>query len=141
MISTTRSFPPLVDIGNELHVAGGPFPVTAFFRPDLSLVGFAFLGAYLFTLFHVIRGYQRRDLYPKSYNTVVVRFLAAYVLALAVYAVCYGSGPGHRSFFVGFLPQSALVRLRETVATPESVGCGPARGAGALDRARGNRPL
>ncbi len=91
-------------------------PGTAFFRPDLSLVGYAFLGAYVFTLFHVIRGYQRRDLHPKSYNTVVVRILGAYVMALVVSVVWDGPGAEVMMFFVGFMPQSALVWLREKLS-------------------------
>ena len=90
--------------------------MTAFFRPDLSLVGYAFLGAYVFTLFHVIRGYQRRDLHPKSYNTVVVRILGAYVMALVVSVVWDGPGAEVMMFFVGFMPQSALVWLREKLS-------------------------
>ena len=122
--------------------AGESFPVPAFFRPDLSLVGYAFLGAYVFTLFHVIRGYQRRDLHPKTYNTVVVRILAAYVMALVVSVVYDGPAAEVMMFFVGFMPQSALVWLREKLSQRHgSVGCGAARRAGAADRARGHRPL
>lgn len=91
----------------------GPFPVSTFFRPDLSLVGYAFMGAYVFTLLHVIRGYRRRDLHPKTYNTVVVRILTAYVLALVVSVVYDGPAAEVLLFFVGFMPQSALVWLRE----------------------------
>ena len=115
IISTTR-IPPLVERGGELTWPSGSFPVTAFFRPDLSLVGYAFLGAYVFTLFHVIRGYQRRDLHPKSYNTVVVRILGAYVMALVVSVVWDGPGAEVMMFFVGFMPQSALVWLREKLS-------------------------
>ncbi len=93
--------------------ARGPFPVSTFFRPDLSLVGYAFMGAYVFTLLHVIRGYRRRDLHPKTYNTVVVRILTAYVLALVVSVVYDGPAAEVLLFFVGFMPQSALVWLRE----------------------------
>ena len=92
------------------------FPVAAFFRPELSLVGYAFLGAYVFTLFHVIRGYQRRDLHPKTYNTVVVRILSAYALALVVSVAYDGPAAEVVMFFVGFMPQSALVWLREKLS-------------------------
>ena len=120
IISTTR-IPPLVERGSELTWPSGSFPVTAFFRPDLSLVGYAFLGAYVFTLFHVIRGYQRRDLHPKSYNTVVVRILGAYVMALVVSVVWDGPGAEVMMFFVGFMPQSALVWLREKLSQRRSL--------------------
>jgi hypothetical protein len=85
-------------------------------------LGFAFLGAYVFALFHVVRAYQRRDLVPKTYNTIVVRILAAYVLTLAAEAMVPGDALDNRAiiafaFFAGFLPQSALVRLRELAST------------------------
>jgi hypothetical protein len=107
---------------DQAAVAGGaPFPVASFFRPDLTLVGYAFLGAYVFTLFHVLRGYHRRDLHPKTYNTIVVRILAAYALALVVSVVFDGPGAEVLMFFVGFMPQSALVWLREQVAQDKGV--------------------
>jgi hypothetical protein len=95
---------------------GGPFPASTFFRPTLSLVGYAFLGAYVFTLLHVIRGYQRRDLHPKTYNTVVVRVLVAYALALVIGVVAGGPRAQVLLFFVGFTPQSALVWLKEKLS-------------------------
>jgi hypothetical protein len=98
------------------QAGGGAFPVSAFFRPELTLVGYAFLGAYVFTLFHVIRGYHRRDLHPKTYNTIVVRILAAYALALVVSVAYDGPFAEVLMFFVGFLPQSALVWLREKLS-------------------------
>jgi hypothetical protein len=96
------------------------FPVADFFQPQGTALGFAFLGAYLFALFHIIRAYQRRDLVPKTYNTIVVRVLAAYVLTLAGEALLPGQTLDSRvligfAFFAGFLPQSALMRLRELV--------------------------
>ena len=89
------------------------FPVSTFFAPHLTLVGYAFLGAYVFTIFHTIRGYQRHDLHPKTYNTVVVRILTAYALGLVVGVVYEGVYAEVVMFFVGFMPQSALVWLRE----------------------------
>jgi hypothetical protein len=95
---------------------GGSFPVSAFFWPHLTAVGYAFLGAYVFSVLHVIRGYQRRDLHPKTYNTIVVRILTAYALALVVSVVYDGTYAEVVMFFVGFMPQSALVWLREKVS-------------------------
>lgn len=109
------------DDGSVADVADEAFPVSAFFRPQLSLIGYAFLGAYIFTLFHVLRGYQRRDLHPKTYNTVVVRILSAYVLALVVSVVYTGPAAEVLMFFVGFVPQSALVWLREKLAQDSGV--------------------
>ena len=64
----------------------------------------------------MIRGYQRRDLHPKTYNTIVVRILAAYALALVVSIAYDGPFAEVAMFFVGFMPQSALVWLREKFA-------------------------
>jgi hypothetical protein len=124
LIISTTQVPGLVEAettaagvnGTELVWPSSEFPVSAFFRPNLSLVGYAFLGAYVFTLFHVLRGYQRRDLHPRTYNTVVVRILAAYALGLVVSVVYDGPAAEVLMFFVGFTPQSALVWLREQLA-------------------------
>ena len=117
VIATTQVPELVVGEGGQLVWPGdGSFPVSDFFRPNLTLVGYAFLGAYVFTLFHVIRGYHRRDLHPKTYNTIVVRILAAYALSLVVSVVSTAPGAEVLMFFVGFMPQSALVWLREKVA-------------------------
>jgi hypothetical protein len=65
-------------------------------NPDVDLVGFesaqlfvprqwrlsfAFLSAYFFTLFALLRGYVRRDLRPKSYGDISVRLIAVAILA------------------------------------------------------------
>ncbi len=117
LVISTTPVPDLVPGDGKLVWPGdGSFPVAAFFRPELSLVGYAFLGSYVFTLFHVLRGYQRRDLQPKTYNTVVVRILAAYALALVVSVVYVGPAAEVVMFFVGFVPESALVWLREKLS-------------------------
>ena len=127
VIATTKVPPLEVNVGPHgaeyvwSESAGDVFPVATFFRPFLSLVGYAFLGAYVFTLFHVIRGYQRRDLHPKTYNTIVVRILAAYAMALVVSVVYNGPAAEVVMFFVGFMPQSALVWLREKLSQPHGV--------------------
>jgi hypothetical protein len=126
LIISTTQVPGLVEettatSGTELAWPSSGFPVSAFFRPELSLVGYAFLGAYVFTLFHVLRGYQRRDLHPRTYNTVVVRILAAYALGLVVSVVYDGPAAEVLMFFVGFMPQSALVWLREQLARDQGV--------------------
>ena len=75
VISTTKVPPLDLSVGPRgaeyvwSQSAGETFPVSTFFRPSLSLIGYAFLGAYVFTLFHVIRGYHRRDLHPEERTT------------------------------------------------------------------------
>jgi hypothetical protein len=100
----------------------GGFPVHRFFLPTGTALGFAVLGAYLFSVFHVVRGYHRRDLVPKTYNTIVVRYLAAYILTLVAEAVVPAASLDDPAligfaFFAGFLPKSALVWLREMANT------------------------
>ncbi len=127
VISTTKVPPLELSVGPRgaeyvwSQSAGEAFPVSTFFRPSLSLIGYAFLGAYVFTLFHVIRGYHRRDLHPKTYNTIVVRILAAYAMALVVGVVYSGPAAEVLMFFVGFMPQSALVWLREKLSQSHGV--------------------
>jgi hypothetical protein len=127
VISTTKVPPLDLSVGPRgaeyvwSQSAGEAFPVSTFFRPSLSLIGYAFLGAYVFTLFHVIRGYHRRDLHPKTYNTIVVRILAAYAMALVVGVVYSGPAAEVLMFFVGFMPQSALVWLREKLSQSHGV--------------------
>jgi hypothetical protein len=121
IVISTTTVPKLVEVttadGPRLVWPGdGSFPVSTFFWPHLSAVGYAFLGSYVFTLFHVLRGYQRRDLHPKTYNTVVVRILSAYALALVVSIVYDGPTAEVLLFFVGFMPQSALVWLKEKLS-------------------------
>ncbi len=127
VLATGASVPRLVVEDGRYEWPDGTFPVADFFVPRGSALGFAFLGAYLFTLFHIVRAYHRRDLVPKTYNTIVVRFLAAYILTLAAEALLPGDGIDDRAviafaFFAGFLPQSALVRVREAVTVQNPKG-------------------
>ena len=77
----------------------------------------------------MLRGYQRRDLHPKTYNTIVVRILAAYALALVVSVVYDGPAAEVVLFFVGFMPESALVWMREKVCPTRAPGAPIARSA------------
>jgi hypothetical protein len=121
LVISTTTVPQLIEVttadGPKLVWPGdGSFPVSTFFSPHLSVIGYAFLGTYVFTLFHVLRGYQRRDLHPKTYNTVVVRILSAYALALVASIVYDGPAAEVLLFFVGFMPESALVWLKEKLS-------------------------
>ena len=121
LVISTTAVPQLIAVttpdGPKLVWPGdGSFPVSTFFGPHLSVIGYAFLGSYVFTLFHVLRGYQRRDLHPKTYNTVVVRILSAYALALVASIVYDGPAAEVLLFFVGFMPESALVWLKEKLS-------------------------
>jgi hypothetical protein len=71
------------------------------------------MGAYIFALFHVLRGYRRRDLQPKSDTTIVARILTAYIVALILGTFDTGKGALITVFFAGLLPESALTWIRE----------------------------
>jgi hypothetical protein len=82
--------------------------------PRESPVAFAFLGAYFFTLFALLRGYVRRDLRPKSYSDISVRIIAvgilAWVLQVALPDADYLLV---LAFMTGLVPQAALNKIRE----------------------------
>ena len=55
--------------------------IAQLFEPRQTAPAFAFLGAYFFTIFALLRGYVRRDLRPKSYSDISVRIVAVMILA------------------------------------------------------------
>jgi hypothetical protein len=100
--------PDVVLVHNEDEIA-------ELFKPRQTAPAFAFLGAYFFTLFALLRGYVRRDLRPKSYSDISVRIVTVVILAwvLDVMFVDDTSGLLVFAFVVGIVPQAALNRLRE----------------------------
>lgn len=100
--------PDVVRVNNEDVIA-------ELFEPRRTAPAFAFLGAYFFSLFALLRGYVRRDLRPKSYSDISVRIVAVVILAwvLDVMFVDDTSGLLVFAFVVGIVPQAALNRLRE----------------------------
>src|SRR5262249_7725375 len=50
-----------------------PTTLIDFFRPQDSVFVYGFLGAYVFTLYDLIRRYVRGDLKPKAYSSVITR--------------------------------------------------------------------
>ena len=100
--------PDVVLVHNEDEIA-------ELFHPRQTAPAFAFLGAYFFALFALLRGYVRRDLRPKSYSDISVRIVTVIILAwvLDVMFVDDTSGLLVFAFVVGIVPQAALNRLRE----------------------------
>ncbi|MCP5053101.1 MAG: hypothetical protein GY940_38395 [bacterium] len=83
--------------------------------PSPSVIGFAFLGGYMFALGLIFRRYLRGDLSPKAYTHITVRILIAIIVALVVKV----SVPDLKgmiylfSFFVGVFPESGVTYLNE----------------------------
>jgi hypothetical protein len=86
------------------------------FTPAPAAMTFAFLGAYLFTLQTVFRGYVRGDLRPKTYNNVTTRIIWAVVLAWVLETLV---GLDHKelyvlAFFAGIVPDTVLRLIWDT---------------------------
>ena len=82
------------------------------------------------------------DLHPKTYNTIVVRILAAYALALVVSVVVQRPGGGGADVLRRLhAPERAGVAAGEAVAGPRRLEGRAAPRAGAAHRSRGHRPL
>lgn len=113
-----------------------------YLRPHERPIVFAFLGAYFFALNLVFRGYVRGDLRPKTYSQITVRILLSFVLAFVLGQAFDAGNPLVLvvAFLGGLVPETILVRLRETV---RHVGLtGPARRqADGLDALVEQQPL
>jgi hypothetical protein len=109
----------LVLLNPDVGVVDNEEEIAALFDPRHTAPAFAFLGAYFFTLFALLRGYVRRDLRPKSYSDISVRIVTVVVLAwvLELMFVNDSSGLLVFAFLVGIVPQAALNRLRELSQT------------------------
>ena len=95
--------------------AAEPLPsMQELFRPSVSPMTFAFLGAYFLAVQVTLRGYVRGDLRPKTYNVITVRIILAVILAWVLEGL-FGDGKPvlAAAFLSGFLPNTALRRIRE----------------------------
>ena len=97
--------------------------LVSLFQPHESAVTFAFLGAYVYALGALLRGYVRRDLRPKSYTDITVRIVTVVALAWLLQVFFPDDAPALLvfAFATGLVPQTAFTLLREAV-----------QGAGAL---------
>jgi hypothetical protein len=93
--------------------------IAELFHPRQTAPAFAFLGAYFFSLFALLRGYVRRDLRPKSYSDISVRIVTVVILAWVLELMVDDDSSGLLvfAFVVGIVPQALLNRLRELSET------------------------
>jgi hypothetical protein len=100
--------------------------LVSLFQPQQSAVTFAFLGAYVYSLGAVLRGYVRRDLRPKSYTDLTVRILTVVALAWLLQVFFPDDAPGLLvfAFATGLVPQTAFTLLREGVQSFDAAGSG-----------------
>ncbi|MEE8154682.1 MAG: hypothetical protein V3T53_06940 [Phycisphaerales bacterium] len=99
------------------------------FTPAKSMVVFAFLGAYFFSINMILRRYARGDLKPKAYSQIAVRVYVVVILAWVLELVFASEGgligaaanvAGNAettglilAFFVGIVPETALKFIQD----------------------------
>jgi hypothetical protein len=110
----------LVNTGTarEFTTLGQLPAATRLFEVARTPVSFAFLGAYLYALQVVLRGYVRGDLRPKTYAAISVRVVISFVLAWAAAGILNGVTDAAvlgTAFFAGVVPDTVLRYLRDVV--------------------------
>jgi hypothetical protein len=96
--------------------------LTALLTPKPTASIYAFLGAYFFSLNHVMRGYVRGDLRPKTYAHVAARTVGVVILAFVLERLVLAAGGAPSSpvllalaFLAGVVPETVLIRLQDLV--------------------------
>jgi hypothetical protein len=124
-------------LDTNLASAKAGVTLTELIAPAPTATTFAFLGAYFFTLNHVIRGYVRGDLRPKTYAQVAARTVGVIVLAFVLERMTVGAGGSSSNaallviaFLAGIVPETVLVRVQEI----SRLAARSARERAALDR-------
>ena len=84
-----------------------------FFKPQDNVFVYGFLGAYVFTLYDLIRRYVRGDLKPKAYSSVITRIVVVGILAWVLSNLNVPKFSNVVAFMVGMFPESFLTYLRE----------------------------
>ncbi len=84
--------------------------------PTPSAATMAFLGAYFFAVYLILRGYFRGDLRPKIYNQITARLVTVVVLAYLLTVVFNETGERNPflwtvAFIAGIVPTTILQRL------------------------------
>lgn len=98
--------------------------------PTPSAATMAFLGAYFYAVYLVLRSYFRGDLRPKLYNQITARMVTVVVLAYLLTVLYADTGAPNRplwiaAFLAGVVPSTVLQRMRLFVtsrADPEATG-------------------
>ena len=96
---------------------------TSFFQvlaPNPSASGMAFLGAYFFGVYLLLRSYFRGDLRAKTYNQITARLVTVVVVAYLMNAILADSGWQESAiwalaFLAGVIPTAVLEFLFKTV--------------------------
>ncbi len=117
-----------IDKFPRLSVGTDQFPQAG----SMLVVGFAFLGSYLWGLQHVFRRYVVNDLFPATFYDVAIRMILAATISLLVfnaYAALTGADLGRAgagvpgaatmwpalAFFIGVFPQRAMRWLEDRI--------------------------
>jgi hypothetical protein len=84
--------------------------------PTPSAATMAFLGAYFFAVYLVLRGYSRGDLRPKIYNQITARLVTVVVMAYLINVLLEPSGVAENvwwavAFLAGVVPITVLQRF------------------------------
>jgi hypothetical protein len=89
--------------------------IASLFEPRQTAVSYGFMGAYFYGINAILRGYVRRDLRPKTYSTLTVRFFIVVVLAWVLELILQSSTLYVIAFLAGIVPETALLLIRESV--------------------------
>ena len=83
--------------------------------PTPSAATMAFLGAYFFAVYLILRGYFRGDLRPKIYNQITARLVTVVVLAYLINVLFSDTSDNHflwiLSFLAGVVPMTVMQRI------------------------------
>ncbi|MGA9275623.1 hypothetical protein [Ilumatobacter sp.] len=88
-------------------------PYFQILAPDPSAAGMAFLGAYFFGIYLVLRSYFRGDLRAKLYNQITARLITVVVIAYLINAILFPSTDRPEiiwglAFLAGVIPTTVL---------------------------------
>jgi hypothetical protein len=105
----------LVMLNPDVGLITSESEIAELFQPRHTAPAFAFLGAYFFTAFALLRGYVRRDLRPKSYSDISVRIITVVILAWVLELLLVDDSESLLvfAFIAGIVPQAALNFIRE----------------------------
>ncbi len=87
--------------------------------PQMSLISFAFLGAYFFALNLLFKRYSRGDLSPKAYSHISIRIISAIILVWVIGVVINDSSMEITkasfivlAFGIGLIPETGITFLK-----------------------------
>ncbi len=88
--------------------------------PRMSLISFAFLGAYFFALNLLFKRYSRGDLSPKAYSHISIRIISAIILVWVIGVVISDSSREITkasfivmAFGIGLIPETGITLLKQ----------------------------